>query len=227
MAGPAPTCQPVPSISGIRGVTIVKAVWIIRDEHRRHGAVLGLIRQLLNAPDANQHSVDFDLIGLALDYVADFVAIFHHAKEDQFLFRLLCQRTSAADAIVNELEEQHVRGERKRTELRILLGALQRQPTPERFARFKADALAYVEFETAHALLESRNLLPIAEQMLTDADWVKIDAAFQSNEDPLFGAVPRQKFDRLLKEITSRTTAPQGYETPVDRAITGARWPLN
>ena len=204
----------------------MKAVWIIRDEHRRYGAVLGMVRQLICTPDAGPATVDLALIGLALDYVAEFVGKFHHPKEDRFLFRLVRARTSGTDAILNELEEQHVRGEHKLTEIRVMLEAMQREPTLERFARFKADVLSYIDFETAHAMLESRNLLPIAERVLTSDDWAEIDTAFLNNDDPVFGTAPREKFEHLLQEIANRAPAPHGYGSSPGTAITGARWPL-
>lgn len=204
----------------------MKAVWIIRDEHRRYGAVLGMVRQLLSTLGAGPTTVDLGLIGLAFDYVADFVGNFHHPKEDEYLFRKVRARTSGADAILNELEEQHVRGEHKLTEIRAMLQTLQREPTLERFAKFKAAVLSYIDFETAHAMLESRNLLPIAERVLTSADWAEIDAAFLDNDDPVFGAAPRRKFERLLQEIANRAPAPHGYGPEPGTAITGARWPL-
>lgn len=204
----------------------MKAVWIIRDEHRRYGAVLGMVRQLICTPGAGPANVDLGLIGLALDYVAEFVGKFHHPKEDRYLFRLVRTRTSGADAILNELEEQHVRGEHKLREIGAMLETLQREPTLDHFARFRDDVLSYIEFETAHAMLESRNLLPIAERVLTSEDWAEIDAAFLNNDDPVFGTAPREKFEHLLQEIANRAPAPHGYGPNPGTAITGARWPL-
>jgi len=205
------------------------AVWIIRDEHSRYGAVLSLIRSLLNEPGADEDSVDTGLIALALDYVAEFVATFHHPKEDRYLFRLVRARAPETGAVIDALAAEHLQGDRKLTALRVRLEALQRRPSPERFARFKADALAYVDFETMHAMKESRELLPVAERVLTADDRVELDAAFASNDDPAFGSEPKQRFERMLSALANRAPAPYGLASPAaDRptfAKVGARWP--
>lgn len=199
------------------------ALWVIRDEHARYGSVLSLVRGLLADAGGDPAALDAGLIALALDYVAEFVATFHHPKEDRFLFRLVRMRAPEAAALVEALERDHVEGDRRLTALRVRLEALQRRPTPELFGRFKSDAMAYLDFETGHALRESRELLPIAQGALTAEDWAEVDAAFADNDDPAFGARPQQRFDRMLSAIVNRAPAPHGLgPTPT----IGARWPL-
>jgi hemerythrin-like domain-containing protein len=202
---------------------MARAIWIIKDEHARYGAVLSLVRGLLTDPAADERSIDTGLMALALDYVAEFVATFHHPKEDRYLFRLLRERAPETSASIDALSAQHQLGDRKLTSLRVRLEALQRRPSAERFHRFKADALAYIDFETMHATRESRELLPIAERVLTAADWAEIDAAFAANDDPAFGDRPRQRFERMLSALANR--APSPYGLGVSATIT-ARWPL-
>ena len=64
-----------------------KAVWIIRDEHRRYGAVLNMVRNLLKQAGAAGEGVDGELVESAFDYVEEFIDTFHHPKEDAYLFR--------------------------------------------------------------------------------------------------------------------------------------------
>jgi hypothetical protein len=52
--------------------------------------------------------------------------------------------------------------------------------------------------------------MPLAEKSLTRADWRPIAAAFQANEDPLFGARPRAEFQRLFQLIVNMAPAPIG-----------------
>jgi hypothetical protein len=58
--------------------------------------------------------------------------------------------------------------------------------------------------------LEEDVVLPLAEQRLTEADWRPIDAAFQANEDPLFGGRPTEEFRKLFQLILNRAPAPVG-----------------
>jgi hemerythrin-like domain-containing protein len=201
---------------------MARATWIIRDEHAHYGSVLGLVRGLLTDPAADERSIDTGLLALALDYVAEFVATFHHPKEDRYLFRLLRERAPDMAGVIDALAAEHQLGDRKLTALRVRLEALQRRPSAKRFLRFKADALAYIDFETKHAMRETRELLPVAERVLSAADWAVIDAAFADNDDPAFGARPRQRFDRMLSAIANRAASPYGLAAP---ATITARWP--
>jgi hypothetical protein len=56
--------------------------------------------------------------------------------------------------------------------------------------------------------------MPLAERVLTDADWQAIDAAFRANDDPLFGARPKQEFRKLFQLIVNRAPAPLGVGDP-------------
>ena len=198
------------------------ALWVIRDEHARYGAVLSLVRGLLSGREIDFRTLDTELVALALDYVAEFIATFHHPKEDRFLFRRVRERAPESAALVESLEREHVEGDRKLTALRVRLEALQLRPSAELFDRFRRDALNYLDFETNHALRESRELLPIAQRALTAADWDEIDAAFAGNDDPAFGARPQQRFERMLSAIANRAPAPLGLGPA---ASIGARWP--
>jgi hemerythrin-like domain-containing protein len=202
---------------------MARATWIIRDEHAHYGAVLSLVRGLLTDPGADERSIDTGLLALALDYVAEFVATFHHPKEDRYLFRLLRERAPEMGAVIDALAAEHQLGDRKLTALRVRLEALQRRPSADRFARFKADALAYIDFETNHAVREAREVLPVAERVLSAGDWLEIDGAFADNDDPAFGARPRQRFERMLSALANRAAAPNGLAAP---ATIIARWPL-
>jgi len=53
--------------------------------------------------------------------------------------------------------------------------------------------------------------MPLAERVLAPEDWQVIDAAFDDNDDPVFGAAPQQKYAALLKFILSQSPAPVGY----------------
>jgi hypothetical protein len=51
-------------------------------------------------------------------------------------------------------------------------------------------------------LLEDTEVLPLAEQVLGEAEWKVLDAAFATNCDPLSGKYPRDPiYDRLFTRI--------------------------
>ena len=69
----------------------------------------------------------------------------------------------------------------------------------------------YVVAYLAHMKLEETAILPVAQAVLSEADWAELDAAFANNCDPLTGQHPRDPaFDRLFTRIVMRAPAPIG-----------------
>jgi hemerythrin-like domain-containing protein len=182
---------------------------IIREEHRSLWAVTQSLGFL--ARDARDRGLgpDCDLFTLILDYIEGFSNRFHHPKEDEHLFSALRRRCTEADEALDVLERDHARGEELIRDLRYLLSRC-RVGGAAAIDAFAAAVTEYVDFHWRHMRLEEDVVLPLAEQRLTEADWQPIDAAFQANDDPLFGARPTEEFKRLFGLILNRAPAPVG-----------------
>jgi hypothetical protein len=48
---------------------------------------------------------------------------------------------------------------------------------------------------------EEEVLLPLAQRHLTLSDWVRIDAAFRANDNPLAGVKPKARSEMLFRRI--------------------------
>ena len=69
----------------------------------------------------------------------------------------------------------------------------------------------YFEFYLKHMQLEETVVLPAAQNVLKEEDWIELDAAFAANCDPLTGKYPRDPvYDRLFTCIVLRAPAPVG-----------------
>ena len=53
-------------------------------------------------------------------------------------------------------------------------------------------------------------VLPLAQQLLTPADWEDIDAAFIGHTDPLFGDDAADQFGELFRRIVELAPPPLG-----------------
>ena len=188
-----------------------KAVRIIREEHQRYGSVLNLVRNLLEDAGEAHRSLDAELFERAFDYVEEFIDEYHHPKEEDYLFRAVRRRSREANALVEQLEAEHVDGGRMLIELRAALAAWRRTRSDVDFQIFRDLAEAYIDFATRHAMKENDELIPIAERVLTYEDWAAVDAAFENNDDPAFGAVPQARFANLLRELERQALAPHGH----------------
>jgi hypothetical protein len=63
-------------------------------------------------------------------------------------------------------------------------------------------ARRFLDLYLSHMQVEDFEVLPLAEKVLADADWVALDAAFAGNCDPLNSKFPRDPlYDRLFTRI--------------------------
>jgi hemerythrin-like domain-containing protein len=68
----------------------------------------------------------------------------------------------------------------------------------------------YVDFYLDHMAMEEREILPLAERVLSDADWRELDEAFALNRDPLTGHTPDHEYNALFTRIVNAVPAPLG-----------------
>lgn len=175
-----------------------RAIGIIRDEHRSLAAVLHAWMHLISAARAERKQPDVVLMRAIVRYLKDFPVALHHPKEDGFLFRRLRERTSSADAELDELQRQHERDHQLVAELSALL-----EGASIDLATLEQAVSRYAQFIWDHMGREEGVILPAAQKYLTDEDWVEIDAAFETNNDPRFAADTDMQYRRLFSRIVN------------------------
>jgi hemerythrin-like domain-containing protein len=144
-----------------------------------------------------------------LFYIDEFPEKRHHPKESELLFAKLRARAPRSRELLNELDAEHTRGERLIRELHRTLLGFEMLGEPRR-AEFEATADAYARFYLAHMAKEEQEVLPLALQALTAADWADLDEAFLSNKDPLTGHEPEADYRALFTRIVNTVPAPVG-----------------
>lgn len=186
-----------------------KAIDLVRREHRDIALVIQCLGTVLREVREGKLVADPALFEAILDYMQNFPDRFHHPKEEDYLFKMLRQRDPSAGAVIDELHEQHVAGERSLADLRWKLEALKKDPEGA-FAAFDKAATDYIDFEKRHMSLEETKAMPAAQAALTEADWEAIGKAFADNDDPIFGHNPQAYYDRLFSRIVALTPEPYG-----------------
>jgi hemerythrin-like domain-containing protein len=175
---------------------------IIKEEHRMLGSVMRTLQQVVQEVFTHRIQADHALIACMLYYIDVFPERCHHPKEDEYLFRSLRERTSSADAVLDELQAQHVRSAQMMAYLQQLfvhyLGG-----APDGLRHFADAVESYAVFLWDHMEQEERRVLPLAEKYLQQSDWQAIDAAFRANKDPLGGEQAQQEFGKLRQRIVN------------------------
>jgi hemerythrin-like domain-containing protein len=167
---------------------------VIRDEHRSFAAVLHALVRLV---DESTPPADPQLLRAMIFYVEQFPERQHHPKEDAHLFRKLAERTQECDALIAELERQHVAGAAAVTRMWRALEAAENADLANAVNNFAA-------LQWRHMDTEEKLLLPAAHRHLQAQDWREIAQAFGANCDPRFDA--GESFDALAARLLELAT---------------------
>jgi len=182
---------------------------IIRNEHAALAAMLRSILLLLAEHRRKGTLPDFGALRAMLFYVDEFPEKRHHRKESELLFPRLRARTPMSRELLDRLDDDHGRGERKIRNVEHALLAFEIMGESRR-EQFETAMERYVEFYLAHMALEEREILPLAVRVLTRDDWDDLDAAFGANRDALAGAEPEEEYRKLFSRIVNKLPAPIG-----------------
>lgn len=187
----------------------MQAIRIIHDEHRSPAAVLQGMLYLVREIRFRGAKPNFPLFRAMVYYLDTFVERFHHPKEDEYLFKLLCLRHPDAVPLIEQLQAEHRAGGEM---LRSLEQALARyeEGGAREFPAFAETVQSYASFEWNHMRTEEDRVLPLARTHLTADDWRVIDEAFGKNGDPLVGAQAGTEYDALFRRIVSLAPPPIG-----------------
>lgn len=183
---------------------------IIRDEHASLAAMLQSMRLLVQRGSNGQSPNFFEVLRSMLFYIDEFPERLHHPKESNLLFPRVARKAPSVMGVVDRLERDHIQSEKAVRDLQHLLTAWELLGDTRREAFVKAITL-YVDAYLEHMRLEETQILPQAEKVLSEQDWLELDAAFEKNADPLTGKhPPGPEFEKLFSRIVMKAPAPIG-----------------
>lgn len=178
------------------------AIATIMQEHRSLVHMLHTLQDFLSRIQAGHATAEFDVICAALYYLDDFQERCHHPKEDDYLFKALSAASTRFAAEIAHLQSAHAGGARAMARLQRNLVHYQ-GGAADGLHTFKASVDEYAQAMVAHIRSEEA-LLEDSREALDEAAWACIAAAFDENDDPLFGNNRRAEFDRLYQRVRLR-----------------------
>lgn len=192
------------------------AISILKSEHRSISAVLHGLKELARMAQDATVRPRFQVLRSMLRYIDEYPERLHHPKEDEHLFARVAARAPEAKKLIDELKAEHEQGAGLIRELeRSLLFFEEGWPAGGR--EFQQAVEAYAEFHWKHMRKEERELLPIAERVLTAGDWRAIERAFAANVDPV-AELQERDYERLFSRIANLAPAPIGLGEPWTKA---------
>jgi len=182
---------------------------IIREEHQALAAMLRSMALLLAEHRKRGTSPDFGVLRAMLFYLDEFPERLHHTKESELLFPKVRVRTGDLADVLDKLDHDHERGEQAIRALEHALLAYEMMGESRREA-FEQALARYTDAYLSHMRIEEQDVLPLAQRVLTEADWNELDAAFATNRDPLTGHKPEAAYEGLFTRIVNALPAPLG-----------------
>lgn len=185
------------------------AMRILAREHLALRAVARIIA-MEAAILSREGRIDIDLLENIAAYIAEYPNRIHHPKEEAFLFRHMRARAPARCAVLlDRLLAEH---DMENQSIADFLSALAAYANAEAgaAARLAHVASSYARYLERHIEVENTQAFPLAEEVLLEADWQVIDAAFLANDDPLVGATPGLRFGDLHRRIMALGATPPG-----------------
>ena len=126
------------------------------------------------------------------------------------MFPKVAERAPETAELIAQLDREHTMGEATVRQLQHLLLAWELLGESRRDA-FAVATKRFLGFYLEHMRLEETVILPAALKVLSAEDWQTIDAAFETNCDPLTGQYPRDPmYDQLFTRIVNHAPAPIG-----------------
>ena len=174
---------------------------VIETLRRDHLNLAELLRVLDNQVSVFEDGgrPDYELVSEIVDYCLNYPDLHHHPMEDQVLVKLREVAPEAAEK-VGDLDAKH----RELGDLTRRLSATLHQILNE--AEIDREAVVglaqnFIEAYRAHINAEELYFFPTAEMALSDADWIDVENAIASLEDPLFGEQVAEEYQQLHETI--------------------------
>jgi len=192
-------------------MSVHESLSIIRDEHQALAAMLRSLQMLVRIGPESDPARFFVTVRAMLYYIDEYPERLHHPKETELLFPKVLAKVPSVQPAIERLDREHAKGEAAVRELQHLLmgweflGDTRREDFVEALER-------YVAFYSDHMRLEESEILPAAEQHLSDDEWADLDRAFAANQDPLTGKhPPSELYAALFKRIIDHAPEPFGF----------------
>ncbi|MFM0210009.1 hemerythrin domain-containing protein [Paraburkholderia sediminicola] len=158
-----------------------RAIGVLLDKHRAIADTLHALLGMLRTARAAGQQPESISIREAVSRLRDLQIGRHRLKQNARFFSRLRERTSIADAELDELECQHQRDEQLLDELTGLTKLVERDPQPGvPVDRLEQALSVYAQFTWEYLGREEGVVLPAARRYLRDEDWNDIATAFDA-----------------------------------------------
>ena len=168
-------------------------------DHANIAKLLELLESEILAVEVGK-TPDYPLLQDIMRYLTQYPDRFHHPKEDLIFVQVLKHEPGARDNVEELLEEHISIGLAGRKFDKLLHNSSVDSVAARK--QLGIAGFAYIRALREHMLKEEKNLFVLARRLFTKEDWQRLDEQVDAIEDPLFGAVIADEYQRLYRRIT-------------------------
>ena len=170
----------------------------LRSEHANMERLLAMLEKQVDQLEAAAQP-DYGLMQDIVRYFLDFPDQCHHPKEDVLAQKLLSLAPAQAAPLRGLAEMHHELGVLNRRVVDVVDEVVNDVPMPR--AEVARVVREFIDSQLHHIKMEERHFLPLAEELLSNADLRELEMEIFSREDPLFGPQTEQRWASLRDEI--------------------------
>jgi hemerythrin-like domain-containing protein len=168
------------------------------EEHMYFRRLLRLLQQevdIFAAGDTPNYQLMLDIIA----YLRDWGDHYHHPREDE-AFKRIIRKRGDRELPIRRLMQEHRVVARAGEQLERMLEEVEADAIISR-AQVEVAAATYLVYYGNHISVEEEDILPLAAEVLTEADWKAVKEVSVPGHHPEFGADPLERFRELRHRI--------------------------
>ena len=177
----------------------------LQQDHRNLSQLLDLLEIQVDHFAAGEYT-DFQIITDIMHYFMNYPDVYHHPHEDLVFAALKSKNVNVADQI-DEISTEHQNMAKDSAAIYDMMKHIQGNAIYSR-EEIVTRLRDYIARYRSHINTEEGELFALAESILEDVDWQKIDAEMIDTDDPLFGKIQNQEYQDLYKIILSEIKDP-------------------
>ncbi len=181
---------------------MAKEIFKLRKEHLNFKKMLNLLEEQLDLLHKGEEP-DYQIMADILCYMIEYSDVSHHPREE-VIFSLLVERDSTIEKDVTEITQQHhTIGEAGSNFYNKLENLINGESEIMQMDEIEMPGRIYVSILRSHMEKEEQSLFTMAEELLNDDDWKKIESDMQiSISDPIFGKDVEKRFCFLCDQLS-------------------------
>jgi hemerythrin-like domain-containing protein len=172
---------------------------VLHEEHRNIARLLDALEHQIDVFERADRP-DYDVICGVSAYFLEFPDRCHHPKEDVVFRRLAAQHPHEASGLHDLLKEHAIVHDQAAAFADTVRDLLSDTDIPR--DAVVAAARGFIDTQRRHLRAEEAHFFPVAERVLSGADWAEVERELTGGPDPLFGGRIEARFrtlsDRLL-----------------------------